>query len=107
MPRRVRRRYLAIKVSSEKPVSRGNAMEALWNAVLQLFGEFGASQANLRFLEFDSPKDYAVVRCSHAALEMVRASIASVTEIDGKRAVFHVLGVSGTLKSLRRKVTSE
>lgn len=107
MPRRVRRRYLAIKILSEKPVSRGEVMDAIWNAVLRLFGEYGASQVNLRFIEFDFRKYYVVVRCSHAALEMVRASIASITEIDGKGAVFHVLGVSGTLRSLRRKVSLE
>ncbi len=107
MSRRVRRRYLAIKVLSEKHASRGEVIDAVWNAVLRLFGEYGASQTNLRFIEFDSRRDYAVLRCSHAALEMVRASIVSITEIDRKRAVFHVLGVSGTLRSLRRKVSLE
>ncbi len=104
MPKRVRWRYLAIKVLSEKPFDKREVMDAVSNAVLQLFGEYGASQANLRFIEFDPRKDYAVTRCSHAALEMIRASIASITEIDGRRVVFHVLGVSGTLRALRRKI---
>ena len=107
MPKGVRRRYVALKLVSEQSVSRKDLMNAIWDAVIQLFGEYGASQVNLRFIEFDFRKYYVVVRCSHAALEMVRASIASITEIDGKGAVFHVLGVSGTLRSLRRKVSLE
>jgi len=101
--KRVRRRYLALKVVSEQPVNERDVMDAVWSAVLKLFGEYGASQANLRLMEADPQRNYAVVRCSHVALEMVRASVASVTEINGKPVVIHVIGVSGTLRALRKK----
>ena len=103
MPKRVRRRYLALKVVSKQPVDRRDVTDAVWNAVFRLFGEYGASQANLSLVEFNPQKNVAVVRCSHAALEMVRASIASITEINDKPAVIHVVGVSGTLRALRKK----
>jgi len=76
-------------------------MDAVWDAVLQLFGEYGASQAALTLVEYDPQKGYAVVRCSNKALEMVRASVASITKIDEKPVAMRVLRVSGTLKSLR------
>lgn len=101
MSERVRRRYLALRVVSEQPVGKRDVVDAVWNAVLQLFGEHGASQTNLSFIEYDSEKSWGVVRCSHRAVEMVRASIASVAEINGKPVAIHVLGVSGTLKALR------
>lgn len=103
MPKQVRRRYLALKVVSEQPVNERDVMDAVWNVVLNLFGEYGASQANLSLMKYDSQRNFAVVRCSHTALERVRASIASITEIDGKPAVVHVIGISGTLRSLRKK----
>ena len=99
-----RRRYLAIKVLSEQSISKRDIVDAVWNAVLQLFGEYGASQTNLTFIEYNSEKSWGIVRCSHRALEMVRASVASVTEINGKPVAIDVLGVSGTLKALRKKV---
>jgi len=77
-------------------------MDAVWDAVLQLFGEYGASRANLTLIEYDQQKSCAVVRCSNKALEMVRASVASITKIDEKPVAIHVLRVSGTLKSLRK-----
>jgi ribonuclease P/MRP protein subunit POP5 len=102
--KRVRRRYLAIKVLSEQSISKREIVDAVWNAVLQLFGEYGASQTNLTFIEYNSEKSWGIVRCSHRALEMVRASVASVIEINGKPVAIDVLGVSGTLKALRKKV---
>ena len=105
MSRRMRKRYLAFKVVSEQPVSKGNVADAVWNAVLQLFGEYGASQANLALIEYDQEKSWGIIRCSHRAVEMVRASIASVTEINEKPVAIHVLRVSGTLKALRQKVS--
>ena len=103
MSKRVRRRYLTLKVVSEQPVNERDVMDAVWNAVLKLFGEYGASQANLSLMEADPQRNFVVVRCSHTALEMVRASIASITEINGKPAVIRVIGVSGTLRALRKK----
>jgi ribonuclease P/MRP protein subunit POP5 len=101
--KRVRKRYLALKVVSEQPVNERVVMDAVWNSVLKLFGEYGASQANLSLIEHDLQRNYVVVRCFHTALERIRASIASITEINGKPAIIHVVGVSGTLKALRKK----
>ena len=103
MSRRVRKRYLAFRVVSEQPVNGGDVMDAVWKAVLQLFGEYGASQASLSLIEYNSQKNYVIVGCSHTAVEMARASIASITEMNGKPAAIHVLGVSGTLRALRKK----
>lgn len=100
----MRRRYLALRVLGEHFVSKRDVVDAVWSAVLQLFGEYGASQASLTFIEYNSDRSWGIVRCSHRALEMVRASVASVTEINGKPVAIDVLGVSGTLKALRKKV---
>ena len=99
----VRQRYLALKVVGEETVNKEDLMKAVWNAVLQLYGEYGASQVNLIPVEVDPERSYAILRCSHKALEMVRASIASITEINANPVAIHIVNISGTLKSLRRK----
>jgi len=100
----VRRRYLALRVESEGSMDRGELAEAIWKAVTQLFGEYGASQAGIVLIEYDEQSGRGVVRCSHKALPMVRASIASITRINGKPTAIRVFGVSGTLKALHKKV---
>lgn len=103
---RVKRRYLAVKAESEKPVQGKELLNAVWKAIMQLFGEYGASQCELTLVRDHKQKDYFILRCSRKALPLVRASIASITEIDEKRATVHVLRVSGTLKALRKKLSS-
>jgi RNase P/RNase MRP subunit POP5 len=104
MTRVVRRRYLALNVDSDEPLEPSAVSDAIWNAVLRLFGEVGASQAGLYTVRSDREKNLIVLRCSHKALPMVRASVASITNVDGKPAAIHVSRVSGTLKALSRKV---
>ena len=102
----MKRRYLALKVDSEETFDLRATSDALWDAVLRLFGEIGAGQAGLYMVGSDKEKSYMVLRCSHRALPMVRAAIASITKVGGKPAAVHVLRVSGTLKALNRKTAS-
>jgi len=103
MTRRVRPRYLAVKVDTEESFGEEDVRDAVWNAVRQLFGEYGASQAGLFLVEYDKQKGQAVLRCSHKALSMVHASVASVTKIKDKPVTLHVLRISGTLRALSKK----
>ena len=63
----MRKRYLAFKVVSKQPVNKGDVADAVWNAVLRLFGEYGASQTNLALIEYDQEKSWGIIRCSHRA----------------------------------------
>jgi len=103
VPRRERRRYLALEVQSEQALNGGIVMDAVEASVQRLFGEYGASQANLKLIKYIPQKSQLVIRCSHKALERVRAAIASTIEINEKTAAIHVVGVSGTLKALSKK----
>ncbi|UCG45022.1 MAG: hypothetical protein JSV58_06520 [Candidatus Bathyarchaeota archaeon] len=105
MPR-LKRRYLHLKVQSEEPVSRKEITDAIWGTISRLYGEYGASQVNLAIIEYDEHVRYAIVRCKHTALKMVKASTAMITEINGKPAEVQVVKVSGTLKALRRKAVT-
>ena len=94
-----------MKVECEEGgVDQRAVSDAVWNSVLRLFGEVGCSQAGLYLVHFDEEEKYGVLRCSHKALPMVKAAIASVTKIGNKPAAIHVLRVSGSIKTLRRKV---
>jgi ribonuclease P/MRP protein subunit POP5 len=101
--KRVKRRYLALQLDSEASPSGKEFLDAVWVAVMRLYGEFGASQAGLALVNYDEERKIAVVRVWLAALQSVRASLALITRLTGKDATVHVLAVSGTIKSLREK----
>jgi RNase P/RNase MRP subunit POP5 len=90
-------------VKSEQPFNGRIVMDVVKASVQRLFGEYGASQANLKLIKYIPQEDQLVIRCSHRALEKVRAAIASTIEINGKTTAIHVIGVSGTLKALAKK----
>ena len=103
MLKREKRRYFALEVVSEQTLNEQTVLDAVQASVHRLFGEYGASQANLKLIKNLPEKRQFVIRCSHKALERVRAAIASTTAINGKNAAIHVLSVSGTLKALAKK----
>ena len=103
MLKRQKRRYLALEVASEQPLNEQTVMDAVQASVHRLFGEYGASRANLKLIKTIPEKRQFVICCSHKALEQIRAAITSTTAINGKNAAIHVLGVSGTLKALSKK----
>jgi ribonuclease P/MRP protein subunit POP5 len=102
--KRVKRRYLALKLESEGIPSDREFMDAVWGSVTKLYGEVGASLTGLALINFDGKRKIFVVRTSLASLPMVRASLAAVTGVAGKVASMHVLAVSGTLKALYANV---
>ncbi len=104
MIKREKRRYLALCVVSEQTLDKFTAFNAVTDSVLRLFGEYGASKANLKQIKFFATKNQVIIRCSHLMLDQVRAAVATIVEINKTPAAVHVLAVSGTLKSLSKKV---
>ncbi|MCW4014782.1 MAG: Rpp14/Pop5 family protein [Candidatus Bathyarchaeota archaeon] len=103
MIKREKRRYLALKAVSEQALGKEAVLDAIQSSVCRLFGEYGASKTKIKLIKEVPEKSHLVIRCSHLMLQEVRASIASTVEINGKPAVIHVVGVSGTLKALAKK----
>jgi len=99
-----RRRYLALEIDSEETFSSKELMNALWSAVLKLYGEYGASKTGLTLIDYHPQKKLAVIRTVHTTIGNVRAAIASITKIAEKPAAIHVLNVSGTIKALYKKL---
>jgi ribonuclease P/MRP protein subunit POP5 len=98
--KRVKRRYLALQLECEATPSEREFIDAVWAAVTKLYGEVGASLTGYALIDFNLERKVAVLRVSLAALNMTRASLATITSVGGREAAVHVLGVSGTLKAL-------
>jgi RNase P/RNase MRP subunit POP5 len=79
-------------------------IDAVWSAVTRLYGEVGASTTGLSLINFDLERKIVVIRTSLATLNIMKASITTITSISSKEAAVHVLAVSGTLKALYFKI---
>lgn len=103
MPKKMRRRYLALKIDGDDSFRSGELMEAVWDAVLKLYGEYGASHTHLSLIKYDDQKRVGILRTGHTTVDMIRAALASITQIGGKPAAVHLTRVSGTIKALHSK----
>jgi len=79
-------------------------MDAVWSAVIKLYGELGASQTWLGLIKYDAEKRFVIIRVANSASDMVRTALVTMTEVKGKPAGVHVLAVSGTIKALSKRV---
>ena len=104
MLKRAKRRYLALQINSDGAVSRKELVHAVWEAVVKLYGEYGASLTSMTLIDYDAERKTAVIRTSLVTVNMVRTSLASMTSLASAKAAVHVLAVSGTTKALRKKL---
>jgi RNase P/RNase MRP subunit POP5 len=102
--KRAKRRYLALEIDSQEPVSSQQFMDALWKQVTKLYGEYGASRTGLVLIDYEEGKRFAIVRVALQTLDVVRTALASITTIDSKPAAILVITASGTIKSLCKKI---
>lgn len=102
--KRVKRRYLALGMELDTVPSEKVFMDAIWGALTQIYGECGASLANLVLINFNSENKLAIVRVNLSVANNLRAAIATITSILDKPAAVHVLAVSGTIKALSKQI---
>ena len=104
MLKKTRTRYLALIIDSDEMFGSREFMSAVWDAVLRLHGEYGASRTGLALIDYDAEKKLAILRTVHTTVDNVRAALASITKIRDKPVAVHVLAVSGTIKALSEKI---
>ena len=104
MLKKTRARYLALIIDSDEMFGSMEFMSAVWSSVLRLYGEYGASQTGLALIDYDVEKKLAILRTVHTTVDIVRATLASITKIRDKPVAVHVLAVSGTIKALSKKI---
>ena len=103
--KRTKRRYLSIEVESRKPPDQRDLIDAVWLAVRDLYGEYGASQTSLYLIDYQPESRQVVLRVNLKALTLLRTSLASITSIAGEKAALQVMAISGTIKSLSKNRT--
>jgi RNase P/RNase MRP subunit POP5 len=103
--KRLKRRYLALKVDSDFVPSDRELIDTVWGVLTRLYGEVGASLASLVLIDYDAQQKLAILRCNLIVINEVRTALATIISIADKASAVHVLAVSGTIKALRGKLS--
>ncbi|ASI99955.1 ribonuclease P protein component 2 [Thermococcus celer] len=104
---RDKHRYIAFQVIGERPFRKDEVKRAIWEASLSTLGVLGSARAKPWFIKFDEKSGTGIVRVDRKHVEEFRLALTLVTDINGSRAIFRTLGVSGTMKRLKKKFLTE
>ena len=96
MVRTIRRRYIAFRTATSLPYTQWQLQRVL---TASLPDPASQHPDRLRVVEYDPVSGYGILRCGHTSLAAtLRHLTATCRELD-----IESIGVSGTLKALRRK----
>ena len=103
--RSVRRRYLWVHFETDTILDEALINMLIEGKVRSLYGVTGLVEMNYKQIEFLPENSEVIIRCNHDRLNEMRTTLASVTEIDGNPCRVDVKLVSGTIKTLRSKMS--
>jgi len=97
-----RKRYLGFEVLCGEKLKRKDFSRVLWKESLAFLGEMLTSKSGLWLLHFENNR--GILKCNVGYVDEVICSLASIDQINGKKANVLVLGVSGTMKSVKEMI---
>jgi ribonuclease P/MRP protein subunit POP5 len=102
---REKERYVAFQIISEEPVTYSDLEAAIWNQLLDFYGEFGVSKTSMWLMKnlWNEKKQIGIIRCNNKSVSQIIAGLGLISRLGDIRAIFNVLAVSGTLKGLKVK----
>jgi ribonuclease P/MRP protein subunit POP5 len=100
---RERHRYISFKVISEEPITYSDLESAIWNVLLDFYGEVGISKTDIWIIKnlYDSNNQVGVIRCNNRSVQKVIAGLGLISRLGDTRVIFKILKVSGTIKGLK------
>lgn len=98
-----RKRYILIKLKTEKEVEKDDVQKSVIQAGLQFLGELGMARSGLQFLPetWNKTNMTGIIRTGHKFVNETKAALALIKEIKGKKAVFQTIRTSGSLNKLK------
>lgn len=101
-----RKRYLVFEVISKNGVkSFSSVSNTIWQKTKELIGEIGIAKSGIWLLpdKWNEKTQQGVIKVSHKYTDHVKASLATIKEIEGKKVIVKSVGLSGILKKAQEK----
>lgn len=98
---RERNRYMTFTVTGDIQPNRKQIVDGIWASLLKMYGEVGASQTSMWVMDWEQTKNSGILKVNHKSVEMLRASMTLLKELNGKKIKTDVSRVCGTLKKAR------
>lgn len=99
---REKERYVAFQIISEEPVIYSDIEAAIWNTMMDFFGEMGTSTTSMWLIKnlYDEQKQVGVIRCNHESVPLLLTTLGLIERLGDVRVIVKISKVSGTIKGL-------
>ena len=100
---RERKRYISFQIISESPIQYSDLEAAVWNELLDFYGESGVSKLSFRLVKnlYSDARQIGVIKCNNRSVPVVIAALGLISRLGDTRITIKILKVSGTIKSLK------
>jgi ribonuclease P/MRP protein subunit POP5 len=100
---REKERYISFQVISEEPITYSDLESAIWNQLLDFYGEYGVSKTSMWLVKnlWDEKNQAGVIKCNNKSVSQVVAGLGLISRLGDIRVIFKILKVSGTIKGLK------
>ena len=99
---RTKYRWLAFEIISDRRLDEKQVVMAIKRKIYELFGTFGDVKFKLE--EYDSEKNFGIVRCQRDDLRRLRIALGLLREIAGVKVIINDIYCSGTLRKLKEEL---
>ncbi|NVM03682.1 MAG: ribonuclease P protein component 2 [Candidatus Helarchaeota archaeon] len=100
-------RYIAFEIISKiNEITEEKLLNTIWHQLYTLYGEHGTSKMGLWLMNFDPKNKKGILRCNLKELDKLRTALATITSFDRKKqpeVIFYIIGISGTIKTIKEK----
>lgn len=100
---REKKRYVSFQVISEFPIQYSDFEAAVWNEMLDFYGESGVSKLSFHLVKnlYSDAGQIGVMRCNNRSVPDVIAALGLISRLGDIRITIKILRVSGTIKGLK------
>lgn len=95
-------RYLKFKIHSEKEISFSEAVNSLWDTLLNEVGTLELSKANVWIIKnkYDEDEREGVIQVNRDMEDQIRSALIFLQDIENKEAFIEVKKTSGAISNL-------
>ena len=99
---RERDRYIHFGIISDEKVNYSDVEAAIWNTLLDFYGEAGVSKTSFFILRnlWNEREQNGVIRCNNGSVPKIIAGLGLIARLGQQRIVVKIGKVSGTIKGL-------
>jgi RNase P/RNase MRP subunit POP5 len=103
--RSLRKRYVGFRLASSQPYTRHQVVRLIFSE-LSTLKPARDRDTHIRLIDYDADQSWGIVMCDHRSVDQIRVLVHHINTTHEGQLALQIVGVSGTLKALKRKLLS-